>query len=95
MNHDGPRWDFQKPKDFQEQILKLPQSIRSKLTQVMTELSNSHKPNQLGNKKKAKYGVYYTIRLSESYRIAYASSQVTRRIEIYRVGDHEQVHNKD
>ena len=95
MNHDGPRWDFQKPKDFRKQILKLPQSIRPKLTQVITELSNSHKPNQLGNKKKAKYGVYYTIRLSESYRIAYASSQVTRRIEIYRVGDHEQVHNKD
>lgn len=39
MNHDGPRWDFQKPKDFQKQILKLPQSIRPKLTQVMTELS--------------------------------------------------------
>jgi mRNA-degrading endonuclease RelE of RelBE toxin-antitoxin system len=91
MNHDTPKWSFQRPKDFERQVLNLPQSIRSKLSQVMIQLSTSYNPNQLGNKKKTKYGVYYTIRLSDDCRIAYAASQATRRTEIYRVSEHKNI----
>jgi mRNA-degrading endonuclease RelE of RelBE toxin-antitoxin system len=95
MSHDAEIWDFEKPKDFRKQVLKLPQSVRPKLTQVMTELSSAYNPNILGDKKKTKYGEYYTIRLSDSHRIAYAANHTTRKIVIYRVGDHKEVYGKD
>jgi mRNA-degrading endonuclease RelE of RelBE toxin-antitoxin system len=95
MSHDVERWDFEKPRDFRKQVLKLPQSIRPKLTQVMTDLSNSPNPNILGHKKRTKYGEYYTIRLSDSHRLAYAANHTTHKIEIYRVGDHKDVYGKD
>ena len=95
MSRDTEKWDFIKPKDFRKQVLKLPRSVRPKLTQAMTELSSAYNPNILGNKKKTKYGEYYTIRLSESHRLAYAANVETHEIEIYRVGDHKRVYGKD
>jgi mRNA-degrading endonuclease RelE of RelBE toxin-antitoxin system len=84
---------FEKPKDFKKQVLNIPQSIRPKLTQVMTDLS--YNPNILGNKKRTKYGECYTIRISDSHRHAYAAKHATHKIEIYRVGDHKDVYGKD
>ena len=56
-------------RDFKKQVLELPQSIRPKLTQVMTDLSSAYNPNILGNKKRTKYGECYTIRISDSHSV--------------------------
>ena len=88
-------WDFDKPKEFRNQVLALPKSIRPKLTEVMTELSRAIHPNTLGTKKMTKYGEFYTIKLSDSHRLAYKANYKTRRIEVYRVGGHKEVYGKD
>lgn len=93
MSHD--RWHFNKPKEFRDQAQALPKSLRPRLTEVMTELSTTPNPNSLGKKKHTKYGVCYTVRLNDSYRLAYISHHATHRIEIIRVGDHKDVYGKD
>ena len=45
MNRSIRKWDFKKPKDFRKQVLNLPHSVRPKLTEVMTRLSNTDNPN--------------------------------------------------
>ncbi|PWU82716.1 MAG: hypothetical protein DLM72_00420 [Candidatus Nitrosopolaris wilkensis] len=95
MSRSIRKWDFKKPKDFRKQVLDLPQSVRPKLTEVMTQVSNADNPNLLGKKKKTKFGEYYTIKLSSSHRLAYAANFETHRIEVYRVGEHKHVYGKD
>ena len=65
MNHNPKKWDFDKPKDFREQVLKLPKEVRPRLTEVMTLLSESDNPLALGKKKITKRGEIYAIRLSD------------------------------
>jgi mRNA-degrading endonuclease RelE of RelBE toxin-antitoxin system len=95
MNRSIRKWDFKKPKDFRKQVLNLPHSVRPKLTEVMTRLSNPDNPNLFGKKKTTRFGKYYTIKLSNSHRLAYAANFETHRIEVYRVGEHKLVYGKD
>jgi mRNA-degrading endonuclease RelE of RelBE toxin-antitoxin system len=55
----------------------------------MYELSESKNPNFLGKKKDTKYGMYHTIRLNDSYRLAYNTNFKTHEIVIIRVGTHD------
>lgn len=91
-----PKWRFLKPKDFKDQVLKIPQTVRPRVTEVMTLLSESTNPLALGEKKNTKYGVFYTIKLNDSYRLAYniMDSEI-KIIQIIRVGDHRFVYGKD
>lgn len=96
MSRKPTKWQFQKPIDFKEQVLALPKPVRSKLTWVMTLLSESINPIGFGEKKYTKYGIFYTIRLNDSYRLAYDIVDYENRIiRIYRVGDHRFVYGKD
>jgi mRNA-degrading endonuclease RelE of RelBE toxin-antitoxin system len=95
MNHNPKKWEFDKPKDFKEQVLALPKEIRPKLTEVMDLLSKSDNPLALGKKKKTKLGEIYAIRLSDYYRLSYdILDPKTRKINIFRVGDHKFVQGK-
>jgi hypothetical protein len=61
----------------------------------MTLLSESDNPLALGKKKITKRGEIYAIRLSDYYRLSYyILHPETRKINIYRVGDHKFVQGK-
>ncbi len=94
MNRSIRKWDFKKPKDFRKQVLNLPHSVRPKLTEVMARLSNTDNPNLFGKKKTTRFGEYYTIKLSNSHRLAYAT--ILKLIgSKYTVGEHKLVYGKD
>lgn len=95
MSHNPKKWDFEKPKDFKEQVKNLPKIVRPRLTEVMTLLSESDNPLALGKKKLTKYGEFYAIRLNDYYRLSYDILHPRIRvIIIYRVGDHNFVYGK-
>ena len=95
MSRNPKKWDFDKPKDFREQVLKLPKEVRPRLTEVMTLLSESDNPLALGKRKITKRGEIYAIRLNDYYRLSYyILHPETRKINIYRVGDHKFVQGK-
>lgn len=88
------RWQFEKPKDFRDQVLDLPKDVRPRLTEIMTLLSESENPRVLGKKKNTKRGEFYTIRLNDTYRLSYGLDMKNKKINIYRVGDHWYVYGK-
>jgi mRNA-degrading endonuclease RelE of RelBE toxin-antitoxin system len=94
MNRNPKKWEFVKPKDFRDQVLGLLKSIRPRLTEIMTLLSESNNPLGLGKRKLTKYGEFYTIKLNDSYRLSYDLDPKDRKIIIYRVGDHNFVYRK-
>ena len=83
------QWIFNKPKDFRKQVSDLPHNLRPILTNIMYQLSESKNPNILGKQKNTKYGTYHTIRLNDSYRLAYNTNFKTHEIEIIKVGPHD------
>lgn len=83
------KWIFNKPKDFRKQVVDLPSNLRPILTNIMTQLSESTNPNFLGKKKNSKHGVYYAIRLNDSYRLAYYTNFQAHEIVIIKVGSHD------
>lgn len=94
MSPDDINWIFVKPKDFRREVLKLPKQIRPKLTALMWQLSLSENPNELGQKKTTRFGVYYYAWLDETYRLSYHAIPSRKEIVIYRVGDHKFVQGK-
>jgi hypothetical protein len=54
MSHNTKRWQFEKSKDFKEQVLNLPKKVKPQLTEVMTLLNQSDNPPSLGKKKTTK-----------------------------------------
>jgi mRNA-degrading endonuclease RelE of RelBE toxin-antitoxin system len=86
-------WIFVKPKDFREQVLRLPPPVRRNLTSTMTLLSESPNPLVYGRKKTTKYGEFYALKLDNTYRLSYTvQSFKEKKIVIYRVGDHNFVY---
>lgn len=95
MSRNPKKWDFQKPKDFRLQYLRLPKYVRPRLAEVMTLLSQSDNPQSLGKKKTTLRGEFYAIRLSDYYRLSYyVLDSKDRIIQIIRVGDKRFVQGK-
>lgn len=94
MSHNPKKWDFTKPVDFRNQVLKLPQDLRPKLTEIMTQLSESDNPIASHKKKITPRGAFYTEWLNDVYRLAFTVDFKNRRIIIIRVGDHPFVYGK-
>ncbi len=95
MSHNPKKWQFEKPKDFKEQVLDLPKEVRPRLTEVMTLLSESNNPLIEGKKKATRNGEFYTIRLNDTYRLAYdVPDPKNKTIRIIRVGSHNFTYGK-
>ncbi|MPZ05130.1 MAG: hypothetical protein GEU26_01710 [Nitrososphaeraceae archaeon] len=94
MSRNPKKWDFTKPEDFRSQVLKLLPSLRPKLTEVMTALSESENPIASHKKKITPHGEFYTERLNDDYRLSFNVDFKNRRIIIIRVGAHKSVYGK-
>ena len=94
MSHDPKKWDFTKPEDFRSQVINLPKSLRPKLTEIMTQMSESDNPIALHKKKITPRGEFYTEKLNDDYRLSFNVDFKNKRIIIIRVGDHKFVYGK-